>query len=162
MTDMIKKALLLIACMVCLTVSAQEPRGEAPRPRMTPEEYQTRQKEFIARHAELTEEESEAFFPLYFELQDKKHKLNGQAWKQVRAVRPQELTEEDCNTMIDALADTKIECANLEKQYLVEFKKILPAKKLMRVQMAEDRFQRELLRGMQQGQGAGKRPGQPR
>ena len=53
--------------------------------------------------------------------------------------------------MIDALADVKIECAMLEKEYLAKFKKILPAKKLMRVQMAENRFQREILKGIQQG-----------
>ena len=53
--------------------------------------------------------------------------------------------------MIDALADVKIECAMLEKEYLSKFKKILPAKKLMRVQMAENRFQREILKGIQQG-----------
>ncbi len=120
---------------------------------MTPEEFQTKQKEFIAIHAELTEEESATFFPLYFELQDKKHQANARVWKKARAVKPHERTEEDCNEMIDALADVKIECATLEKEYLLKFKKILPAKKLMRVQMAEDRFQRELLRGMQQGRG---------
>ena len=71
-------------------------------------------------------------------------------------MKPHERTEEECNEMIDALADVKIECATLEKEYLQKFKEILPAKKLMRVQMAEDRFQRELLRGMQQGQGRGR------
>ena len=86
-------------------------------------------------------------------LQDKKHQVNARVWKKVRAVKPHERTEEDCNEMIDALADVKIECATLEKEYLQKFKEILPAKKLMRVQMAEDRFQRELLRGMQQGRG---------
>ena len=78
--------------------------------------------------------------------------------------------------MIDALADVKIECAKLEKEYLEKFKKILPAKKLMRVQMAEERYQRELLKGMQKGPsngpghghdhgpipGHGKRQGAPR
>ena len=65
--------------------------------------------------------------------------------------------------MIDAMADVKIECATLEKEYLVRFKEILPAKKLMRVQMAEERYQRELLKGMQQGgPGHGKRQGAPR
>lgn len=116
---------------------------------MTHEEYQTKQKEFITRHAELTEEESAAFFPLYFELQGKKHEANRRVWKQVRAVPPHERTEEECNKMIDAMADVKIECATLEKEYLTKFKAILPAKKLMRVQMAEERYQRELLRGMQ-------------
>ena len=62
--------------------------------------------------------------------------------------------------MIDAMADVKIECAQLEKEYLAKFKTILPAKKLMRVQMAEERYQRELLRGIQQrGQGQGQERG---
>ena len=67
-----KRYLLLIISIVCLAASAQEQAHSSRRPRMTSEEFQTKQKEFIARHAELTEEESSAFFPLYFELQDKK------------------------------------------------------------------------------------------
>ena len=133
---------------------------------MTHEEYQAKQKEFITRHAELTDEESAAFFPLYFELQGKKREANRSVWKQVRAAAPHERTEEDCVKMIDAMADVKIECAQLEKEYLAKFKEILPAKKLMRVQMAEERYQRELLRGMQKGAGhganQGKRQGAPR
>ena len=146
-----KRYLLLIISVICLAASAQEQTSKPRPPRMTPEEFRTKQKEFIITHAELTEAESTAFFPLYFELQSKKHEINGRVWKKARAVRPHERTEEECNEMIDALADVKIECATLEKQYLAKFKEILPAKKLMRVQMAEDRFQRELLKGIQQG-----------
>ncbi len=156
----------LFVCFACLTATAQEQGRRAERPRMTPEEYQAKQKEFIVRYAELTEEESAAFFPLYFELQSKKHEVNRSVWKQARAVAPHERTEEECVKMIDALADVKIACAQLEKDYLQRFKEILPAKKLMRVQMAEERYQRELLKGMQQGPrtgaGQGKRPGVPR
>ena len=149
----------LLLCLTCLMAAAQQPQGQRPeRPRMTPEEFQTKQKEFIAQQAELTEEESAAFFPLYFELQGKKHEANRRVWEEARRVPPHERTEEECDKMIDALADVKIECATLEKEYLAKFKKILPAKKLMRVQMAEERYQRELLRGMQQGGHPGKRP----
>lgn len=150
--DTMKRYLtVLLMGLVCLAATAQE-QGQRPhRPHMTPEEYQAKQKEFITQHAELTEEESTAFFPLYFELQRKKHEANRRVWKQVRAVPPHERTEEECDQMIDAMADVKIECATLEKEYLGRFKEILPAKKLMRVQMAEERFQRELLRGIQQG-----------
>lgn len=151
----------LLVVLVCLAAAAQQPQGKRPeRPRMTPEEYQAKQKEFISRHAELTEEESTAFFPLYFELQGKKHEANRRAWKQMRAVPPQQRTEEECDSIINVMADVKIECATLEKQYLAKFKAILPAKKLMRVQMAEERYQRELLRGIQQG--SGKRQNTPR
>ena len=160
----------LLIGLVCLSAAAQAPQGQRPeRPRMSPEEYQAKQKEFIIRQAELTEEESAAFFPLYFELQSKKHEVNSSVWKQARAAAPHERTEEEYVTMIDALADVKIACALLEKDYLQRFKEILPAKKLMRVQMAEERYQRELLRGMQQGvpghgpgPNHGKRQGAPR
>lgn len=150
MNDVMKRYILLFLSVICLAVSAQEQNGQK-RQRMTPQDFQNKQKEFIVQHAELTPEESDAFFPLYFELQNKKHEANRNVWKKARAVRPHERTEAECNEIIDALADVKIECATLEKEYLMKFKKILPAKKLMRVQMAEDRFQRELLKGMQQG-----------
>jgi hypothetical protein len=154
-----RKYLLIMMSIFCLSLTAQEQKSnQAHRPRMTSEEFRTKQQEYITRKAELTEEESAAFFPLYFELQSKKHQANRNAWKQARAVAPKDRTEEDCAKMVDALADVKIECATLEKEYLQKFKKILPAKKLMRVQMAEDGFQRELLRGMQQN---GHRPNGP-
>lgn len=143
--------LLAFSAIILFSSSAQAQSNSVRRPHMTAEEFQTKQKEFIIHHAELTNEESAVFFPLYFELQSKKHEINGRAWKKVRSVRPHERTEEECNEMIDALADVKIECAMLEKEYLAKFKKILPAKKLMRVQMAENRFQREILKGIQQG-----------
>lgn len=156
-TNTMKRYLaILFIGLACITGIAQEQKQRPPQPHMTFEEYQAKQKEFIISQAELTEEESAAFFPLYFELQGKKHEANRRVWKQVRAVSPHERTEEECDTMINALANVKIECATLEKEYLIRFRQILSAKKLMRVQMAEERFQRELLRGMQQG--AGKRP----
>lgn len=141
--------LLILLVIFCVEGNAQE-----RRPRMSPQEFQAKQREFIAEHAELTEEEGDAFFPLYYELQDKKHELNRNAWKKAQVVRTRELSEEECNEVTDALADVKIECAMLEKEYLKKFKQILPAKKLMRVQMAEGRFQRELLKGMQRRQGS--------
>ena len=143
--------LLAFSAIILISSSTQAQSNSVRRPHMTAEEFQTKQKEFIIHHAELTNEESAVFFPLYFELQSKKHEINGRARKKVRSVRPHERTEEECNEMIDALADVKIECAMLEKEYLAKFKKILPAKKLMRVQMAENRFQREILKGIQQG-----------
>lgn len=142
-----RNCFLLFFCVLCLNAMAHGPQ----RQKMTHEEFQTKQKEYIARHAELTETESAAFFPLYFELQGKKLEANRRVWKQARTVPSSERTEDEYDKIVDALADVKIQCATLEKEYLQKFKEILPAKKLLRVQIAEERFQRELLRGMQQG-----------
>lgn len=151
-----KKYLLLFISFLCITTTAQEHNKQQMR--MSQEEMRAKQQEFFTRHAELTEEESAAFFPLYFELQNKKQEANRRVWKQARAIPQDERTEADCEKMIDALTDVKIERAALEKEYIEKFKKILPPKKLLRILLAEDRYQRELLKNMQQGKPQGGKP----
>ena len=53
--------LLIIISIFCLTVNAQERANTPRRQRMTPKEFQIKQKEYIAQHAGLTEEESAVF-----------------------------------------------------------------------------------------------------
>lgn len=118
---------------------------------MSPEEYKARQQEFITRRAELTEIEAAAFFPVYFELQKQKMELNGELRRKMRAMWKDELTEEEATAVVEEMADMKIKCDQLEKDYLQQFVKLIPAKKMMKVQMAEEEFRRELLRDMERG-----------
>ena len=55
--------------------------------KLTRQEFRARQQSFITEHAGLTAEEASKFFPLYFELQDRKKELNGEAWKLMREGR---------------------------------------------------------------------------
>ena len=48
------------------------------------EEFRAKQKAFIIEQAGLTKEEAAKFFPVYFELQDKKKKLNDESWDLMR------------------------------------------------------------------------------
>lgn len=112
------------------------------------DEYRKRQKEFFTKRANLTEQEAEKFFPVYNELQQKKMQINHQSRQD--AVRQQQpLSEEECLKAIDALADAQIRIAQLEKEYLEKFKKILPASKILAIQRAEDQFNSELVKEMQ-------------
>lgn len=121
---------------------------------MSPEEYKTRQKEFIAQRADLTEVESAAFFPVYFELQKQKMELNGQLRRKMRAAWKDEMTEEEATQLVEEMADMKLKCDQLDKDYLQKFVKLIPATKMMKVQMAEEEFRRELLRDMERGREA--------
>ena len=56
-----KRYLLLIISVICLAASAQEQTSKPRPPRMTPEEFRAKQKEFIITHAELSEAESKEF-----------------------------------------------------------------------------------------------------
>ena len=51
---------------------------------LTPEEFRAKQKAYITEKAGLTKEEAAKFFPIYFELQDRKKQLNDEAWKLLR------------------------------------------------------------------------------
>ena len=148
MNEMKKITLLFMSLFLMTAVFAQEQKG----PRfMKPEEYQAKLKEFIAQRAELTAEETEAFFPLYFELQTEKFKLNGQLHKKTRELMKDGLSEEEATELLDETMEMKLKCDQLDKDYMAKFKTLLPASKLLKVQMAEEGFRRELLQNMQRG-----------
>ena len=100
------------------------------------EEFRAKQKAFIIEQAGLNKEEAAKFFPVYFELQDKKKKLNDESWDLMRKGKDDKTTE-------------------LDKTYLGKFKKILSSKKIFLVQRAEMRFHREMIKGMNRSKDKG-------
>ena len=97
------------------------------------EEFRAKQKAFIIEQAGLSKQEAAKFFPVYFELQDKKKKLNDESWDLMRKGKD---------------ANNRIAADQLDKTYLSKFKKILSSKKIFLVQRAEMRFHREMIKGM--------------
>ena len=76
---MIRNLLLLLMCSM-IGVSALH----AQHNKMSREEFKVKQQAFLTQRAGLTEEEAKEFFPVYFELQDKKKELNDKAWDVMR------------------------------------------------------------------------------
>ena len=143
-----KKNLLtsLLLFFIAITASAQE--QQKGRPHFSPEEFQAKQKAYITEKAELSPEEAEAFFPLFFELQKKKFDLERGARKDFRKERNAQLSEEECRQFVYNMADVKIEIAKLEREYTDKYLDVLPPSKVRRVQHAEASFQRDLMKKM--------------
>lgn len=116
--------------------------------RLSKDEFRARQQAYITEKAGLTPQEAEAFFPLYFELQDRKHQLNEEAWQLMRDGKKENLTDDRYDEIMEGVYDARIASDRLEKTYYGKFKKILSSKKIYQVQRAEMRFHRELLKGM--------------
>ncbi len=138
----------------------------------SPTEYWNQQKAFFTEKAGLTEDEAKAFFPVYNELQQKKRDLNREMRRVMREAAGAQATEEQSLKAIDSMAETNIKIAELEKEYLQRFKKILPASKILKVQNAEEQFNSQILKDIQQSRGhqfqqgqqfqqGGQRPMQP-
>ena len=116
----------------------------------SPTEYWKQQKAFFTEKAGLTEDEADKFFPLYNELQQKKRDLN----REVRRMSYQDnQTEEQARKTLDVIAETNLKIAQLEKDYLEKFKEVLPASKILKVQNAEDQFNSQILKDIQQSRG---------
>lgn len=112
------------------------------------EEFRAKQKAFITEQAGLSKEEAAKFFPIYFELQDKKKKLNDESWTLIRKGKDAKTTEAQYEEINEKIADNRIAANRLDKSYLEKFKKILSSKKIYQVQRAEMRFHREMIKGM--------------
>lgn len=145
-----KTILTIIAIFAfSITLSAQEPNKQTDKKkRFSLEEFQKKQREFITKHARLTPQEAEAFFPIFFELQKKKWLINKEARDKVESKYGKEHSEEKSLLIVNEFADAKIKIAELEKEYIKKYLKAIPAKKILGVQWAEDNFQKDMLRRM--------------
>ena len=111
------------------------------------EEFRAKQKAFIIEQAGLSKQAAK-FFPVYFELQDKKKKLNDESWDLMRKGKDDKTTESQYEEINEKVANNRIAADQLDKTYLSKFKKILSSKKIFLVQRAEMRFHREMIKGM--------------
>lgn len=174
-----RKGLLLLAVCLISTLSAfsqdqWRQNGNAPARRAWPQinanqqqqqqtpnrsgqfsaaEYSKQQQKFFTEKAELTEQEAQAFFPLYNELQQKKRQLNMEIRRIMRQEPGTAMTEEQSLKAINARAQTNIKIAELENEYLEKFKQVLPASKILKIQNAEEQFNSQLLKDIQQTRG---------
>ena len=110
------------------------------------EEFRAKQKAFIIEQAGLNKEEAAKFFPVYFELQDKKKALNDKAWGLIRKGKDDKTTEAQYAEIMEGVYNARIASDQLERTYYEKYKKILSNKKIYMVQKAEMRFHKELLK----------------
>lgn len=137
----------LLLLIVAITASAQE---NNKKPHFSPEEFQAKQRTYITEKAELSPEEADAFFPLFFELQKKKFDLERNARKDFKRQRGAEMTDEQRCAFIYKMAETKVEIAKLEQIYTEKYLKVISPRKLLGIQHAVDMFQRHLMKEMMQ------------
>lgn len=141
-------ATLLIILCIGISMQAQAPKKSG----FSKEEFRARQESYLTQKAELTKEEAAKFFPIYFELQDRKKAVNDEGWNQIRKGKDPKTTEAEYEQIVDNIVKTRIDADKLDLEYLQKFKKILSAKKIYKLQRAEMKFHRDILKIMHQPQ----------
>lgn len=100
---------------------------------------------FITQQLSLTTEESQKFWPVYNEYQDKLRA----ARKEFKAIPTTFTTDKEAQDFLDAELLLKQREVSLYKEYYDRFKKILPLKKVALLRQAEEEFKKELLKQLQ-------------
>lgn len=142
------KKLIVLLIMMCGIMPLTSWAADGCDQRLSRDEFRAKQKAYITEKAGLTGVEAAKFFPLYFELQDRKKQLNDEAWNLLRKGKDKNTTEAQYGEIMEGVYDARMASDRLDKTYFDKFKKILSCKKIYLVQRAEMRFHRELLKGM--------------
>lgn len=110
-------------------------------------EFMTKRSDFIIKEAGLTQDEAKTFITVWDELHQKQMKINDDINSRIKKATKDGLENEDeYRYLINRMSDSKINRANLDKEYLDKMLKIIPAKKLFKVLDAEMKFRRRIFR----------------
>ena len=137
---------LLLFIFVSSSSFAQERNGEG-REKMR-SRIEAQKISYITQKLDLSPKEAQQFWPLYNELEKKKHDIRVRSkilFKKLYRGKDS-IPEEELLKISDNLIDLRLENVQLEKSYHIEYKKILPAKKILDLYHTEKQFQGMLLR----------------
>ncbi len=124
---------------------AQERKGEGRQMR---KRIEAQKVSYITQKLDLSPTEAQAFWPLYNELEKKKHDIRDKSrilFKKLYHGKDS-LPEKELLKISDHLIDFRLESVQIEKVYHSKFKKILPARKILDLYHTEKQFQGMLLR----------------
>lgn len=135
--------LALTGSNVLLAKASEEEQQK--RDGISKEDFRRKQRDFIIREAQLSPKEAEQFFPLFFELQDKKKVINDDANAKRRKALTQNLDERQYKSAVDQILNAHVKLEQLEREYVEKYRKYLTNKKIFRIMTAELKFRRVLL-----------------
>ena len=134
-----KLNLLLIALVLGITVNAQDFNDYLEVSR---EVLKTEKKALIADLMQFSSEESQAFWPVYNEYEDKKYVVNTKYFNLVQkfADNFENMSAEVASEVISEFLGIEMELIKLEKSYAKKFQKILTPQRTLKYLQAENKI----------------------
>ena len=138
-----KQLLILLLLLMSFTAQAQNNRQNQPRRQFDPAKFEADMEQFVTTEAGLTQQESAKFLPLYREMRKKQMALFGEGQQ---AKKTDWNDEKTCEEAIRKHDTNEIKMKEIQQLYHNKFLQVLPATKVMRVIIAEDKFHRQSMR----------------
>lgn len=141
MKQVTKYIFICVFCIIALSAMAQpgSKRDKIDALRVT----------FITSKVALMNQESQLFWPLYNEYNDKADNLKKSFRQQfIRDVDYSTLSDKEAEAYLVAELTLKQKEYELSKEYYEKFKKVLPIKKIALIRRAEEDFKKELIKNI--------------
>ena len=149
-----KNALIFTLLLSSLAAFAQpKTTSDAEALEKKKEKIEAMKVAYLTNELELTVEESQVFWPVYNELQDKEIELRSDQLRTFKGLGDNEMSDEDIEKMIYSMADAGINIAKLRKSYLDDFIEVIGANKTAKLMRAEKEFGRRMMARMKGSKG---------
>jgi Spy/CpxP family protein refolding chaperone len=141
----IKNLLHIILFLVSYSFYAQNDKIDEKR-----EKIKVFKVSFLTTELELTSTEAERFWPIYNAFDDKQFELRHDKMKtyfqKLNDENVNSLTEKEAAALLSQIESTDKELYSLKEKYMNNLRKVLSAKKILKLKRCEDDFNRKLLK----------------
>lgn len=141
----IKNILPILLFLVSFSFYAQSDKTDEKR-----EKIKAYKVSFLTTELELTSNEAEKFWPIYNAFDDKQYELRHEKMKtylrKLNDDNVNSLSEKEAATLLSQIESTDKELFILKEKYMSNLKKVLSAKKILKLKKSEDDFNRKLLK----------------
>lgn len=139
----------LVTILSATTLFAQHNREHKRMHKPDKEKFKTMKIAYLTEKLSLTSAEAEKFWPVYNEYSEKKMTIYKEFRKDRKEMmEDQELTDAEAEKAVNDRIIVKQKELDLEKEYLTQFKSVLPIQKVGLLYRAEENFKKDLLRKM--------------
>jgi hypothetical protein len=137
---------ILILTLLSFYASAQTPKDKIEQYRIA----------FITREVNLTVEEAKVFWPVYNKYRDELEALRTNNKIDLDNIDYSKLSDDDAEKKAREVFAWKQSELDLQKKYYAEFKKVIPANKVLRLMKADADFKKRLVQLLQERRAGGK------
>lgn len=146
---------LAIALVCSVAVFAQNKEAKKAAKNDFREKMRSEQVAFITSELNLTEAEAQAFWPVYNDIQAQKREAFGKSFEAMKALKEAVDNGSDTKKLLDEYLKAKKAVDEIEYDAPAKYSKVLPAEKVAKLVLSEERFRHQQIGRL----GGGNRPG---
>ncbi len=131
------KITLIITLLLTMNLAAQHPEKK--------ERIKALKVAFITEKLQLTESEAQKFWPVYNTFEESIHKYRKDFFDKQKDTEAANLSEQEAKAILNDMIKTENEKNQLKEKFMNDLLKVIPAKKIIRLKIAEDEFNKQML-----------------